>query len=665
MSFSVVSLLRSSVAEAVAQAQDLSASLAQLPPHAHAERSRIHALRACVLHEIDPSAAREAAVAAHSEAQAAGDDRSVGWSLLAGCVAPSPGSSLEQRLANGEEALLIARNSRDRELLSGAYFLLLVELAESGAMAELDRVLNPAGALLTAAPWLEDDEATMRFRCLRAILDGQTDRAEAIIKAGQSAAPPAERPGGQSLWLGPLAVICWLQDRSGELESLVLEARQNAPNEHFWAVHLAWVWAQQGRRIAASALLETIPPADTLIRDRNWLATLSLFASVSAELGDRHRAALLRTTLRPFRDRLIMMGSSVTCLGTVHLPLARLSLLLGDDDEAIDHYRAGIAFTAKLGAHPWLAEAQIGLAGLLLQRDDPAGAQEAETLAAEALAAARSLRLRRLEELAASLLASIRRHRDRDARGVDSPDPDARPAIRILGAFDTISVQGEPVRWQSKKARELLKILVARRGAPITRERLIDLLWPDEQIDRLNNRLAVAISTIRRALDSATEFSPNTFVETRGDVVRVNTRLIEIDAESFMSAVRAALKPTTDAPTRIDLLTTALDSYEGDVLIDEPDEPWVLHYRREVHDAFLEAAYALALAASEQGDHLSRIDAYRRILRFDVYERRAHEGLIHALTAIGAHGQAASAEADYAQYMQDLGIEVGQDRLTS
>src|SRR5690606_18373238 len=93
-------------------------------------------------------------------------------------------------------------------------------------------------------------------------------------------------------------------------------------------------------------------------------------------------------------------------------------------------------------------------------------------------------------------------------------------------------------------------------------------------------------------------------------------------------------------------------------LIDEPDEPWVIHYRREVHDAFLKGAYALALAAGEKGDHLTRVDAYRRILRFDVYEQRAHEGLIHALTAIGAHGQAASAETEYAQYMQDLGIEV-------
>ena len=64
-----------------------------------------------------------------------------------------------------------------------------------------------------------------------------------------------------------------------------------------------------------------------------------------------------------------------------------------------------------------------------------------------------------------------------------------------------------------------------------------------------------------------------------------------------MSDARAALEHAWDTTARIDMLVAALDRYAGDVLIDEPDAPWALHYGREVHDTFNEAAYALALAA--------------------------------------------------------------------
>ena len=55
--------------------------------------------------------------------------------------------------------------------------------------------------------------------------------------------------------------------------------------------------------------------------------------------------------------------------------------------------------------------------------------------------------------------------------------------------------------WQSKKARDLLKILVARRGRPTTRETFFELLWPDEDPEPLGNRLSVAQATVRSVLD--------------------------------------------------------------------------------------------------------------------------------------------------------------------
>ena len=55
--------------------------------------------------------------------------------------------------------------------------------------------------------------------------------------------------------------------------------------------------------------------------------------------------------------------------------------------------------------------------------------------------------------------------------------------------------------WKSRKARDLLKILVLRRGSPATRDELAELLWPDDAGDASGNRLSVAVSILRAVLD--------------------------------------------------------------------------------------------------------------------------------------------------------------------
>lgn len=422
MRFSVASLLICSVAESVRRAQEISVALARAPAYAHAERTRLHTFRVCTLRAIDPESAHRAAESAWAEAQRAGVDTAIAWGLLARHVLPTS-ESRDERLANCREALQIARKSHDRDLVAGAHLLLLAELAEHGELTELDRLLSPGGALLSTAPWLEAEDATAWFLSLRSTVDGQVGRAEAIAQTGLTTLHGGGDPARRGLWLAQLVVIRWMQARTGEVESIALRGRQECSNEVLWTVLLAWAWAQQGRRTAARAMLETVPRVSDLARDRDWLATVSVIALTSAELGLTDTARSLYAELLPARERLITTNFGTSCLGTVQLPLARLSALLGDPERAVDHYRDAIASTAAMGAHPWLAEAQIGLAALLLERAGPDSIDEAQALATEAAAAGRSLRLHRFEDAGATLLASIRRHRERAGRSGDQARP--------------------------------------------------------------------------------------------------------------------------------------------------------------------------------------------------------------------------------------------------
>ena len=125
---------------------------------------------------------------------------------------------------------------------------------------------------------------------------------------------------------------------------------------------------------------------------------------------------------------------------------------------------------------------------------------------------------------------------------VDASRDFGTSTVRIvtLGRF-ALELDGKEVPssvWGSKRARQLCKQLVAVRGWPITRDQLIDHLWPDDPaIDRLGARLSVQLSTVRRALGGGIDADRQTV---RLDLDEVSTDLEELYAANDDDAVVAA-----------------------------------------------------------------------------------------------------------------------------
>ena len=109
-------------------------------------------------------------------------------------------------------------------------------------------------------------------------------------------------------------------------------------------------------------------------------------------------------------------------------------------------------------------------------------------------------------------------------------------AIATLGGF-RVNRDGEPVdvgEWGSRKARDLVKLLVARRGAPVVRDEVTELLWPDEP-DRSARRLSVLLSTVRTVFDPLKAQSPDHFVAADHDTVWLVRDHVDIDVEQFLA----------------------------------------------------------------------------------------------------------------------------------
>jgi two-component SAPR family response regulator len=562
---------------------------------------------------------------------------------------------LDARLAGAACALDEARATADGPLVADAWRLHLMTQLEAEKIAEINATLGELDRWCATRP----DPASRRvldwLRGLRAILDGQPEQAEALL-----ATCVTDREA-----LGPLTTIRWFQGRFHELEARYLQVRRDEPAESSHVLMLAWIWAQQDRKTAAHGALDTLGDIQALPRDRDWLLRMSVLAELSVLLDDRSLAETVRRMLSPYPRRIVLIGNGFGCWGTTDRPLGLLSRYLGHIADAVRHLTAKIELSAAAGAHPWLVRGQLDLAEVLL---DAEGAQsaEAQRYAREGIMGAQRLDYPLLMARAEALEHRLRlaapaalRSSDTTAAATQSA---AKPTITVLGGFEVRAASGEVTTWTSRKARELLCILVTFRGRPVSRELLMEHLWPGQAPSRLRNRLAVAVSTVRRALDPGADLGSGHFVGTTRDTVRLHVDRVTIDAECFLRAGAAALArgpasrqhvTSSESASRLDsderalterALSDSLTYYQGEAFADEPFAEWATALRDEC--AAMQVALLHAVIATSSSGW-RRAESARQILATDPYDERANRALVEALQNLGARGVAESTQAKF------------------
>lgn len=572
------------------------------------------------------------AIAIHED-----DPLTVGEALLAYAVTDLGPDTLDDRIAIARRIVSIAEDLQDSSLGTLGAFVLIGSLVESADIAAVD-------AELAARVRNSGEERHLAwFRAMRAILDGRVSEAEARSFEAMEIGRAERDADADSVYFGQLGIVRWLQGRETEVETFYLAAREQQPDDPVWRAVLARLWALDGRHELAAAALADLSDLQRIPRDRNWLLSLCVLAETAAIVGDEDAARALRAELLPYADRLVPIGLGIACFGSVARPLGLLARTLRFQDEAERYLRAAIDLCSRIGAQPWLACAQFDLADLLRAAGTPDPALESR-----AVATARAVG-------ADHLIPEHLRHASQAGLPLTAH---SGATIRVLGTFEVISANGSRAGWTSRKARDLLKILISRRGAAVNRSTLIGLLWPDIRPEEASNRLSVALSTVRRALDPGRSAAPGHYIGSDGDSIWIDVEAIPIDVLGLLAEAEQALGGGD--PEALQRIVTA---YRGPAFADELDAEWAEGLRGEAAAVFLSAAHRLgALALAEDGDPLLAVEVHRRILAEDPYDEGGHFGLIAALDRLGAHGRSESARKEYYERMAELGIPVTQLR---
>jgi len=233
-------------------------------------------------------------------------------------------------------------------------------------------------------------------------------------------------------------------------------------------------------------------------------------------------------------------------------------------------------------------------------------------------------------------------------------------AIVALGRFAVLRA-GEPVplaAWQSRKARDLLKVLVARRGHPITREAAAETMWPQEDPEPLGNRLSVALSTIRKVLDPGRQHPPDHYVEADAQTIALRLDRVDVDLIEFLRIAGKAIdlmakgdRDAAEAP-----LWQARQIYAGDFLEDDLYEEWAVEAREEARSRLLTVLRLLARLATDRGDDESAGQYLGQLLERDRYDEDAWLALIAGQLRLRRHGEARRRYAAYARHMGELDV---------
>ncbi|HET6298692.1 MAG TPA: tetratricopeptide repeat protein [Kribbella sp.] len=420
---------------------------------------------------------------------------------------------------------------------------------------------------------------------------------------------------------------------------------------------LGEVYRERGDRAMARACFEeAISIAEETKDMQSLVPSLAGLARVLT-VEEPQRAAELAEMAR----QAVAYGPVLGLSGAI-VALGWVTLSTGDKEEAAKvaeeaaaicrkrRDRAGLADALELYAEAEGGEVLHEVLNIRKELGDPLGQARAELMLAKRTHGpeGRELALRAHKQF---LAAGATRYA---AAALAASEETGPPPVRVecLGGFRVLR-NGKPVQlgeWPSKKARDLLKILVARRCRPVARVQLLDLLWPDQDESVASPRLSVALSTVRSVLDPTKEYSPDQFVGADRATIWLDGDRTAVDVELFLHDARAGLD--SGDPT---LLRAAEAAYSGDFLEEDVYADWAAGMREEARALYVRVARVLAERGKRDPD--AAAGYLLRILQRDQYDERAHLGLVSAFQLSGAHGEARRSYRTYVQRMTELEVE--------
>lgn len=204
--------------------------------------------------------------------------------------------------------------------------------------------------------------------------------------------------------------------------------------------------------------------------------------------------------------------------------------------------------------------------------------------------------------------------------------------IELLGCLRARDDEQVISRFRTQKTAALLAYLAFYRTEKHPRERLVDLLWPDQRPEAGRNSLSVALSSLRHQLEPP-GVTPGAVIWADRQTVGLNPAATSTDVAAFESAFAAAQRAGTGAEN-VRYLREAVRHYRGE-LLSTLYEDWLSPERQRLADLFQQAISGLVEQYELTGNLERALEFARRGVSADPMREEAHCQLMRLYVAAG------------------------------
>lgn len=216
---------------------------------------------------------------------------------------------------------------------------------------------------------------------------------------------------------------------------------------------------------------------------------------------------------------------------------------------------------------------------------------------------------------------------------LDLPTADSPLSIYLLGNMAVRKPDGalvEGTLWQRIKTRALLAYFVIMGGQPVTRETLLDALWPDMDYQAALRNLNTAVYNLRHCLEPDLAHGPDSqFIHYENAQYWLQAKTpIWVDSLAFEEGLQQARQ---DLPTKqkLALYQDALSYYRGEFLADlNFVVDWHLNKQEWLRELYLAGMAEMALLQEKELDDESARETYTKILTLNAFDETAVQGLM-------------------------------------
>jgi DNA-binding SARP family transcriptional activator len=217
---------------------------------------------------------------------------------------------------------------------------------------------------------------------------------------------------------------------------------------------------------------------------------------------------------------------------------------------------------------------------------------------------------------------------DPDAGGISV---DLLGGLRVRAGGRTLG----PRELGGTKPRLVLFALLLHRGSPVSKDRLVSLLWGESPPRRAKATLEAYVCVLRKTLQPG-QAARESLITTVAGCYAIDMSRVDLDLVRYEGLVSAALHSGASAADALPLLRQAMALAESALLPEESDSEWLDDARRihnqNVHKDLIAASHKVAGLPFDSAERWARL-----ALEGDPLDESAWHALVASMEASGQH----------------------------